>query len=195
MVVAQTPGGFDISAERPRQLQVMPIPVLPAPQNRLPVDGQHIGIEELKKVNIDFSWAAAEGANAYIFILYQETGNGRRQIARMGPENRNSWTADIKTLGRGNFVWQVEAVNIGRNNVIEQRGRAGENSFVVDIPRPGPVRMLKELQEEVVYDTFQTWLSHFEIQNPGIAHNYSQAQLQQFYEEYRGRKDRGRNAR
>jgi hypothetical protein len=141
-VAAQTPGGFDISAERPRQLQVMPIPVLPAPQNRLPVDGQHIGIEELKKVNIDFSWAAAEGANAYIFTLYQETGNGRRQIARMGPENRNSWTADIKTLGRGNFIWQVEAVNIGRNNVIEQRGRAGENSFVVDIPRPGPVRII-----------------------------------------------------
>jgi hypothetical protein len=62
----------------------------------------------------------------------------------MGPENRTSWTTDVKTLGRGNFVWQVEAVNIGQNNVIEQRGRVGENSFVVDIPRPGPVRIINE---------------------------------------------------
>jgi hypothetical protein len=120
------------------------IPVLPAPENRLPATGQRIGIEELKEGNVNFEWSAVQGANAYIFTLYQETGSGRRQITRIGPENRTSWTTDIKTLGRGDFVWQAEAVNIGQNNVIEQRGRPGVNSFVIDIPRPGPVRILEE---------------------------------------------------
>jgi hypothetical protein len=143
-VEAKTPGGIDISAPAPRQLQVLPIPILPAPENRLPAMGAIIGIEELKQGNIDFRWSAVWGANAYIFTLYEETGGGRRQITRIGPENRTSWTTDIKTLGRGNFVWQVEAVNTGQNNVIEQRGRTGENSFVIDIPRPGPVRIIEE---------------------------------------------------
>jgi hypothetical protein len=141
-VEAQTSGGVDITAQMPRQLRVLPIPLLPAPTNLLPAAGQRIGIEELKKVNIDFSWSAAAGANAYIFTLYQENGSNRRQITQIGPENRTSWTTDVKALGRGNFVWQVEAVNVGRNNVIEQRGRPGQNSFVIDIPRPGPVRLI-----------------------------------------------------
>ncbi|MDR0474518.1 MAG: hypothetical protein LBH43_12700 [Treponema sp.] len=141
-VEARTPGGIDISAQNPRHLQVLPIPLLPAPRNRLPTAGQHIGIEEIKRVNIDFRWSAVAGANAYIFTLYQEVGGSRRQITQIGPENRTSWATDVKTLGRGNFVWQVEAVNIGRNSVIEQRGSPGENSFVIDIPRPGPVQMI-----------------------------------------------------
>ncbi|MDR0487583.1 MAG: FecR family protein [Treponema sp.] len=143
-VEAQTPGGLDISAQTARQLRVLPIPLLPVPQDRLPATGQHIGIEELKKVNIDFRWSAVEGANAYIFTLYQEADRSRRQITQIGPENRTAWATDVKTLGRGNFVWQVEAVNIGRNNVIEQWGRPGENFFVIDIPRPGPVRIINE---------------------------------------------------
>jgi hypothetical protein len=142
-VEARTPEGFNITAGAPRQLRVLPIPILPAPENRLPAEGQRIGIEELKGEIVNFQWSAVQGANAYIFILYQETDNGRRRIAQIGPENRRSWTTDIKTLGRGTFVWQVEAVNI-RQNVIEQRGRTGENSFVIDIPRPGPVRIIEE---------------------------------------------------
>jgi hypothetical protein len=143
-VEAQTPGGFDITAQTPRQLRVLPVPLLPAPENRLPAAGQRVGIEELKKVNINFRWAPVSGANGYIFTLFQELANGRRQLVQIGPESRNSWTADIKTLGRGTFIWVIEAVSVGQNNVIEQRGRPAENSFVIDIPRPGPVRILEE---------------------------------------------------
>ncbi|MDR0495514.1 MAG: hypothetical protein LBG95_07795 [Treponema sp.] len=192
-VAARSPGGFDISAQGSRQLQVLPIPLLPAPEDCLPAAGQHIGIEELKKVNLDFSWSAVAGANAYILAIYQETDDGQLQVVQIGPENRRSWAVEIKTLGRGNFAWQVEAVNVGRNNVIEQRGRAEKNSFVIEIPRPGPVQMLQEPQEEMTYNTFQTWLSHFELQNPTLANIYSQAQLQQFYERYLERNNRGNN--
>ena len=63
---------------------------------------------------------------------------------QMGPENRTSWSTDIKTLGRGNFIWRIEAVNIGRNNVIEQHGNPAESRFTVDIPRAGPVKIINE---------------------------------------------------
>jgi hypothetical protein len=139
---AQTPAAADTSAQSPRQSQVTPASLLPAPENRLPAAGQRIGIEELKKVSISFRWSAVAGANAYIFTLYQAAGGGRRQIAQIGPETRTSWTTDLKTLGRGNFVWQVEAVSIGQNGVIERRGSPGENSFVIDIPRPAPVQII-----------------------------------------------------
>jgi len=146
-VEAKTPEGADISAQNPRQLRVLPIPLLSAPADRLPAEGHIIGIEELRKITINFRWAAVPGANAYIVTLYQETGKERKQITQTAPESRLSYTADIKTLGRGNFVWQVEAVNVGQNNVIEQRGAPGENRFVIDIPRPGPVQIIEEPED------------------------------------------------
>jgi len=140
-VEAYTPEGVNISAQTPMRLRVLPIPILPLPAERFPAEGQIIGIEELKQVNINFKWSAVQGANAYIFTLYQDVDGKRRQITQIGPENRTSWTTEIKTLGRGNFIWRIEAVNTGRNNVIEQHGVPGEISFVIDIPKAGPVRI------------------------------------------------------
>jgi hypothetical protein len=118
-------------------------PVLPAPLNRLPPAGHRIGIEQLRESNsIVFSWSAVPGANAYILTLYQDIAGGRRQIIRVPPGNRRSWTLEnLVTLGRGTFIWQVEAVNINSAGVIEERGRIVENSFVIDIPRSGQVEI------------------------------------------------------
>jgi len=110
---------------------------LPAPSNRQPVEGYRIGFEDVKKETITFRWSAVSGANAYLFTIYQETNGTRRQITQIGPENRTTYTMDIVTLGRGNFIWRVEAVNVGKDNVIERHGDPGENHFVVDIPRAG----------------------------------------------------------
>ncbi len=65
---------------------------------------------------------------------------------QMGPENRTSWSTNIKTLGRGNFIWRIEAVNVGRSNIIEQHGNPAESRFVVDIPRAGPVQIINGLE-------------------------------------------------
>jgi len=127
-----------------------PITRLPEPQNRQPIDGYILGIEEVKKANINFRWSEVQRANAYIFTIYQETANGRRQVTQTGPENITSQTIDIKTLGRGNFVWRVEAVNVGEDNIIERRGNPGENSFVIDIPQAGPARIINEAGEAEV---------------------------------------------
>ena len=117
--------------------------LLQAPVNRLPMEGHRIGIEQLRESNsIIFSWSAVSGANAYIFTLYQNTANGRRQIIRVPQGNHRSWTLEnIATLGNGTFIWQVEAVNRSSAGTIESRGRIGENSFIIDVPPPGQVRI------------------------------------------------------
>jgi hypothetical protein len=124
--------------------QTAPAPLSVA-GNRFPPGGHRIGIEELRsRNNLVFSWTAVQGANAYIFTLYQQTTNGRRQIIRRAPENRTSFTLEnLDQLDRGTFYWQVEAVNLSRNGLIERRGRITENSFVLDIPYPGPIQVEK----------------------------------------------------
>jgi hypothetical protein len=119
-----------------------PVP-LPAPLNRLPPAGHRIGIEQRKESNsIDFSWSAVTGANAYIFTIYEQTADGRRQIIRTPPENRRNWTLEnIATLGNGTFIWQVEAVNSTPAGTVERRGRIAENYFVIEIPRSGTVEI------------------------------------------------------
>jgi len=110
---------------------------LPSPQDRQPAEGYIIGIEEIKKETVTFSWSSIEGANAYIFTIYQDLGGTRRQIMQIGPEDRTEFTTDIITLGRGNFIWRVEAVNVGKDDIIDRHGDPGENRFVVDIPKAG----------------------------------------------------------
>jgi hypothetical protein len=116
---------------------------LPAPIGRLPPAGHRFGIEQLKESNsIDFSWSAVQGANAYIFTLYQVTSGGRRQIIRGQPGNHTRWTLEnLAALGDGTFIWQTEAVNMNSTGTIIGRGRIVENSFVIDIPRSGQVQM------------------------------------------------------
>ncbi|MDR0475391.1 MAG: hypothetical protein LBH43_17175 [Treponema sp.] len=133
-----TPEGRVVRAGQARQLRVSPIPALPAPSNRQPASGRSIGAEELKaQRNISFSWSAVQGANAYIFTLYQETDGRRRKITGTeSPVSRTSWVLNnLSILDRGRFIWQVEAVNTSGGR-IDQRGRIGENSFIIDIPRP-----------------------------------------------------------
>jgi hypothetical protein len=112
------------------------LPLLPAPGNRHPEDGYIIGEEELRRQRgIDFSWDAVEGATAYILTIYRETPQGRRQIFITEPMEQTNYTLDNLDIfeNTGTYVWRVEAISSTR------RGRPGENGFMLDIPRPGPV--------------------------------------------------------
>jgi hypothetical protein len=131
-----------VSAAEPRQLQVLPIPLLPAPGNFHPANGYLIGIEQLKtQRNIVFGWSTVSGANAYVFTLYEQTAKGRRRINRVTVRNAGWTLENVSTLGRGTFVWQVEAVNRNADGTIEQHGRVSENNFTIDVPSPHPVQM------------------------------------------------------
>jgi hypothetical protein len=115
-----------------------PPPPFAAPGNRQPANGYRIGIEELKaNKNLVFRWSGVRGANTYTVTLYQKNAKGRRQIRRIPLGNRTSWTlTNVGSLGRGEFVWRVEAAYAIRDGTIERTGRAGENTFVIDIPIP-----------------------------------------------------------
>jgi len=141
-VEVQTADGFTVSAAESGILRVLPISLLPAPQNMQPTRGYRFGINELQtRRNIVFSWQAVQGANAYIFSLYQQTTGGRRLIVRNDPQTGTSYTYNnLRVLDRGTFVWQVEAIN-RRGSVIEQRGNLGESTFVLDFPMPSPVQV------------------------------------------------------
>ena len=138
VVQAPAPEPIVTPPAAPLPVVVQPIPLLPAPENRLPPTGYRFGIQELRNQRrIDFTWAAVPGANAYIFTLYHQSDNGRRQIIHTVCEDRTGWTLEnTSLLDRGTLIWQVEAVNSGRDGTIEQRGNIGENSFIVDIPLP-----------------------------------------------------------
>jgi len=140
-VEVQTADGVTVSASRPRRLVVQPVPLLPAPGNMSPERNAVLGYDYFKSNrNINFRWAAVQGANAYIFTLYQQTPSGRRQIERSTNSRVGYTFTDLSQLDRGTFVWQVEAVNM-RGSVVEQRGRAGEGVFVVDFQLPLPVQI------------------------------------------------------
>jgi len=142
-VEARTNDGFTITAPSARQFQVLPIPLLPMPVIVRPSAGQRYGFEDLRPLkNLVFEWKAVKDANAYIFSLYQQTENGRRQIVGTSRTSGTSFTLDnLKVLENGTFIWQLEAVSAGRNGVIDRRGRVGEYSFVLDFPPPEPVEI------------------------------------------------------
>jgi hypothetical protein len=113
------------------------IPLLPSPLNLNPGDGFRFNIEQLSANRaINFSWMPVSGANAYNFALYERTAGGQRMIRRETLYSTNWTLQDINILNRGTFEWQVEAVSIHRNGLIEQHGRPVTHSFVMDIPLP-----------------------------------------------------------
>ena len=136
-VQATSDEGF-VSTAQPQRLQVLSIPLLQAPGNLQPPNGYRIRAETLRsQQSIVFSWQAVNGANAYIFTLYERAGNGRRRILRSSPVERTRWTLEnMSILSRNTFYWQVEAVNINQDGVIVQTGIESENFFTVEIPLP-----------------------------------------------------------
>jgi len=140
-VELQTADGVTISASQPRRLVVQPIPLLPSPQNMSPAADTVFSHENLESLrDIVFSWSAVQGANAYIFTLYQQSSSERRQIVRSTESGTSYTLTNLSLLDRGSFVWQVEAVNT-RNNAVEQRGRVGESAFILDFQPPLPVQI------------------------------------------------------
>ncbi|MDR0655128.1 MAG: FecR family protein [Treponema sp.] len=115
------------------------IPPLPAPSGRRPETGYVLDLVALSESRtLVFSWNPVDGADAYAFTLFRETGPGRREPVVNSEGPQTSYTLeDLSLLDTGRFVWQVEALN---RETGERRGRPGENVFTVDIPQPAVPR-------------------------------------------------------
>jgi len=128
-------------AATPAPTAPAPVTLLAAPANIRPVRGTNIDINDLQSnIPIIFSWSSVQGANAYIFTLNQQTSDGRQLLYRTTINNDTQFTFDnLRMLDRGIFTWQIEAVRMGRGNIIERRGRVVETTFTIDFPYPGRV--------------------------------------------------------
>jgi len=146
------PPRFSISPEPPANLpppssstpttQPSTVSPLSSPRNLQPAIGTVFDLQYFRaQRSIDFSWTAVQGANAYTFLLYQQTGTTRRQIVRQTIYRGTSYTlTNLSLLDRGNFIWQVEALNM-RGSVTERRSTAAESSFIIDFPFSSPLQM------------------------------------------------------
>ncbi|GHV51994.1 hypothetical protein AGMMS49579_08560 [Spirochaetia bacterium] len=141
-----TPGEnrFTVNTSTPAAPTVLPVALLPEPGNRRPVNGYTLGVAQLRADRtIAFSWNTVPGANRYIVTLYREAAGGRQLVRRWEPSRQNSLVLDdLSILGNSGFIWQVEAVRVGADDAIEQRGTPGENRFTVNLP-PLPRDTLK----------------------------------------------------
>ncbi|MCL2210926.1 MAG: hypothetical protein FWB95_03275 [Treponema sp.] len=117
---------------------------LPPPAEMLPAAGMRIGASELQRQrDIEFNWSSVEGANAYIVTIYRDASPRRQQVFQSEPLSELNYTfTDYQALGEnGTFFWQVEPVFYNDEGTIVRRGAASQNSFELDIPRPGRVRV------------------------------------------------------
>jgi hypothetical protein len=115
-----------------------PESLLPAAAERRPGDNYVVGPDQLRQSRtLTFQWKEVPGANGYIFTLQDAAG---RTLVTGDPRAETSHTLDLRAIGQGNFVWQVEAVRRNGGN-IERHGVPAKNHFTVDIPRPGNPRV------------------------------------------------------
>jgi hypothetical protein len=117
-----------------------PVPApqpLPAPKNLRPATGFIINVAEARRSrSITFSWDAVAGANEYNFRLYQESVSGTPiRTNRAAGTSYTISDSDIRSLGNGTFIWQVEALSGSR------RGQNAESRFVIDILSPSAPKL------------------------------------------------------
>jgi hypothetical protein len=125
-----------LPAQSPRPRE--PESLLPAAAERRPEDNYVIGPDQIRQSRtLTFQWTEVPEANGYIFTLRDAAG---KTLIAGEPRAETSHTLDLRSIGQGNFVWQVEAVRRNGGN-IERRGILAENHFTVDIPRPGNPRV------------------------------------------------------
>ncbi|MCL2801294.1 MAG: hypothetical protein FWD28_06010 [Treponema sp.] len=141
MIKAQTVEGFDISTRSLSHIKVLPIAPLPAPQNRSPADGLTIGAAQIRASrSINFSWNRVNGANGYIVTITQGSGRSQRTVFESDVITQTRFSLeDLRSLGRGDFSWSVEAV-FTYEGLIEQRGIIQQNRLIIDIPVPPQIQ-------------------------------------------------------
>ncbi|GHV35908.1 hypothetical protein AGMMS49546_00200 [Spirochaetia bacterium] len=117
-----------------------PVTLLPAAGQLRPENNYVIGPAQLRSSReISFTWNSVGGANAYIFSLFPDNGEpaDRKEIIRTEPLRQPSYTIkDLSVLDVGNFIWQVEAVQVGNDGSVIRHGTIVQNRFTIDIPLP-----------------------------------------------------------
>ena len=145
LIRGDTAASRGVTSGEPFWIRVLPLPLLTPPRIARPGNNAVIDIAQLTRDrNITFTWEPVNGANAYIFSLFQE-GNPPVNVITAAPQSELSYVLDnLSILEEGTFLWQVEAIQRNSNGVIDQRGRIEQHSFTIEIRSSGNVRRISE---------------------------------------------------
>jgi len=135
--------GYDISSYAPAHFRVLPVPPLPPPRGRLPASEHTITPEHVRaERSVAFSWNEVEGANSYMLTVLRDDA-ARSPVIQTPLLTENGYTVeDVRLLGRGEFLWQVEALYVMDDGFIVQRGELAGNKLIIDIPFPQQIRTM-----------------------------------------------------
>ena len=129
----------------PFWFNVLPVPLLPTPRPIQPQNKAVIGLEQLTRDrNITFRWNSVDGANAYIFSLYQDDAMPKL-LFTTSPQTALFYVFEnLSLLNNGNYFWQVEAVVRNKNGAIEQRGGTAQYPFTIEIQHSTNLRTIQQ---------------------------------------------------
>ena len=143
-VLGETLEGRNVSAAAPFWFSLLSLPLLSSPQYIRPGNNELITLKQLTaERKIIFQWKQVPEANAYIFSLY---GNSSKQelLVFSSPLPETSFVlTDLAVLNMDKYVWQVEAVMVGRNGAIERRGIIQQQVFMIDIQRSDDLHIIR----------------------------------------------------
>ena len=140
-VMGETPDGLSVSAAAPLWFTLLSLPPLSSPQYIQPGYNEVITLDQLMaERKITFKWERVLEANAYIFSLY---GISEKQdlLFSSSPIPETSFElTDLSILKMDDYIWQVEAVSVNRNETIERRGIIQQQSFTIYVRRSDSLR-------------------------------------------------------
>ena len=133
IVEGETLGGHGISAAAPSFFTLLPPLPYPAPVYLQPYANQLFTLAQITvDRRINFLWEEVPGANAYIFSLFGQTDRQELLLTSASSPDTSYVLTDLTLLTANNYTWQVEAVSVARNGIIEKRGMIQKYSFTID---------------------------------------------------------------
>ncbi|GMO59035.1 MAG: hypothetical protein Ta2A_04760 [Treponemataceae bacterium] len=133
IVAADDASGKNVNPVASFSFHVLPIPLLPAPSERVPTVNTVLSAAYFRQNRaIHFSWRPVAGATHYLFSLAMRGSN--EILARQDSPDTSFDFGNLQNLDKGRFTWQVEAVEKDAAGNILRRGAVAENGFVIDLP-------------------------------------------------------------
>ncbi|MDR3020095.1 MAG: hypothetical protein LBU66_04250 [Treponema sp.] len=116
----------------------------PAAQNWISAGFHTITPEQVRfSRDASFSWDVVPEADGYVLKIHKINDNERITVLETPVLSETSFVVeDIRFLGRGDFIWQVEAVIVSQDGSIERLGETIENILIINLPQPRHIRTM-----------------------------------------------------
>jgi hypothetical protein len=83
--------------------------------------------------SINFSWAAAGKANAYLFTLYMYQRNGLQKVYEQRVFTPSHTFTQLNRLDRGRFAWEVQSLLV-EGGAVRSTSKPARRDFTILLP-------------------------------------------------------------